>query len=103
MKHLKVVITTATFAMGVKKSARTIVFAGDHPDFNPLAYRQMMGRAGRQGYDNFGNPPKYLLFSHLKSISLKFNFTLSISKVRTAVALRSKVQPQSRVPCLTQV
>eukprot|EP00494_Astrolonche_serrata_P006572 UN06596 len=77
-KHLKVVITTATLAMGVNMPARSVVFAGDHPELNPQNYRQMMGRAGRRGYDNIGHvvfcgirPRKvsYLMTSQLTSLT----------------------------------
>merc|ERR1719204_1306902 len=83
-KHLKVVISVETLAMGVNMPARSVVFAGDHPDLNPLAYRQMMGRAGRRGYDNIGhvtflgiNPRKvaYLMTSQLTSLTGHYPIT----------------------------
>jgi len=83
-KHLKVVITVETLAMGVNMPARSVVFAGDHPDLNPLAYRQMMGRAGRRGYDNIGHvtflgiqPRKvaYLMTSQLTSLTGHYPIT----------------------------
>jgi len=74
-KHIKVVITTSTLAMGVNMPARSVIFAGDHSDLNPLGYRQMMGRAGRRGYDNVG----YIIFLGIKPRKISYLMTSQLT------------------------
>ncbi|KAL4440400.1 hypothetical protein ABPG75_003401 [Micractinium tetrahymenae] len=53
--HLRVVIATGTLAFGIHMPCRTVVFAGDHLFLSALQFRQMMGRAGRRGFDPLGH------------------------------------------------
>ncbi|ETO13004.1 DEAD/DEAH box helicase, partial [Reticulomyxa filosa] len=100
-RHIKVVISEASLAMGVNMPARTVVFAGDDPALTPLNYRQMMGRAGRRGYDNvgyvifFGIKPRrvaYLMTSHLTSLNGHFpiNTTTSLRSIQLYNGYKSK-------------
>eukprot|EP00457_Paulinella_chromatophora_P000137 gb/GEZN01000137.1/.p1 GENE.gb/GEZN01000137.1/~~gb/GEZN01000137.1/.p1 ORF type:complete len:2022 (-),score=389.33 gb/GEZN01000137.1/:533-5884(-) len=100
VKHLKVVVATATLALGVNMPCKTSVFALDSRELTPMQYRQMSGRAGRRGFDNvghvvfFGLPPKKafrLMQSPLNSLQGHYPLT-------NALALRmiNYVQQQSK-------
>ena len=54
-KHLRVLFATESLALGINMPCRTVVFAGDSLQLDPMNYKQMSGRAGRRGYDMLGN------------------------------------------------
>lgn len=54
-RHVRVLFATETLALGINMPCRTVVFAGDSLELNPMNYKQMAGRAGRRGYDTLGN------------------------------------------------
>eukprot|EP01083_Nonionella_stella_P169007 572089_1 len=90
-KHIKLVVSVASLAMGVNMPARCVVFAGDSFQLDPLNYRQMMGRAGRRGYDNIGHviffgisPRKisYLMTSQLTSLNGHYPIISITSSIR---------------------
>ena len=77
--------------MGVNMPARSVVFAGDSASLDPLNYRQMMGRAGRRGYDDIGHviffgisPRKisYLMTSQLTSLNGHYPIVSVTSSLR---------------------
>jgi hypothetical protein len=85
-RHLKVVVSTETLAMGINMPCRSVCFAGDYR-LTPLLYQQMAGRAGRRGFDDvghvtfFGVPPRRafrLIKSPLASLGGYFPVTTSL-------------------------
>lgn len=54
-KHLRVLFATETLALGINMPCRSVVFAGDSLQLDPMNYKQMAGRAGRRGFDTLGN------------------------------------------------
>lgn len=54
-KHLQVLFATETLALGINMPCRSVVFAGDSLQLDPMNYKQMAGRAGRRGFDTLGN------------------------------------------------
>ncbi|KAI5888019.1 P-loop containing nucleoside triphosphate hydrolase protein [Schizophyllum commune H4-8] len=82
--YIRVMICTGTLALGINAPAKTAVFAGDSPFLTALMYRQCAGRAGRRGYDLFGNVVFYglpeeriqrLVLSKLPSLGGTFPMT----------------------------
>ncbi|TRM63126.1 hypothetical protein BD626DRAFT_495574 [Schizophyllum amplum] len=82
--YVRVMISTGTLALGINAPAKTAVFAGDSPFLTALMYRQCAGRAGRRGYDLFGNVVFYglpeervqrLILSKLPSLGGTFPVT----------------------------
>eukprot|EP00477_Mikrocytos_mackini_P000611 GAHX01000652.1.p1 GENE.GAHX01000652.1~~GAHX01000652.1.p1 ORF type:complete len:1594 (+),score=373.75 GAHX01000652.1:54-4835(+) len=78
-KHIRVVICTGSLAMGVNMPCKTTVFAGDSETLTPVSYRQMMGRAGRRGFDNIGYVVFYGVPFH-KTTALMASKMMEISK-----------------------
>lgn len=92
MGLVKVLFATETFAVGVNKPTRTVVFtelekrtSGSKRFLNTAEYKQMSGRAGRRGLDDEGfvliipyygfpenNDLKNVMLSTMPSISSKF-------------------------------
>ncbi|SPR00560.1 unnamed protein product (mitochondrion) [Plasmodiophora brassicae] len=54
MGHVRVCVATTTLSVGINMPCRTVMLVGDN-QLNPLIFRQMIGRAGRRGYDYVGN------------------------------------------------
>lgn len=86
LKHLQVVFSTETLSLGINMPCRTVVFAGDSLDLNPLSYKQMAGRAGRRSFDTLGNVVFYgiskekaqnLIISSLPDLKGPFSYCYS--------------------------
>ncbi|KAK9808714.1 hypothetical protein WJX72_002409 [[Myrmecia] bisecta] len=98
--YLRVVVATGTLAYGINMPCRTVVFAGDHVWLNPLQFRQMMGRAGRRGFDDLGHVvflavPEHEAASLLMSPLplLRGHFPLSLSICLRGLLLASTAPP----------
>ncbi|KAF3913498.1 hypothetical protein AA313_de0209977 [Arthrobotrys entomopaga] len=88
MGYLQVVIATGTLALGINMPCKTVGFIGDSVYLTALAYRQCSGRAGRRGFDLFGNvvfhglaPQKVNRLISSRLPSLKGHFPISTSLV----------------------
>ncbi|GAB4814095.1 hypothetical protein N2152v2_001141 [Parachlorella kessleri] len=96
--HLRVVIATGTLAFGINMPCRTVVFLGDHIFLSALQFRQMMGRAGRRGFDPLGHvvffgvgPRKVRSLMVSPVPHLLGHFPLTVSLCLRALALHSAV------------
>lgn len=54
-RHLRIVFSTETLAIGINMPCRSTVFLKDSTSLNPVYYRQMSGRSGRRGFDLVGH------------------------------------------------
>jgi len=91
--HLKVVISTGTLSLGLNMPCRSVVFAGDSPLLTPLTFQQMSGRAGRRGYDDYGNVvffglPKHRVFT---LVSAHLPHLVGSQPITPSIALRSLI------------
>lgn len=53
-KSLGVVVATTTLSQGIHAPCRTVVLCHDSTYLNPTSFKQMIGRAGRRGFDSLG-------------------------------------------------
>ncbi|KAK9832186.1 hypothetical protein WJX74_002273 [Apatococcus lobatus] len=97
-KFLRLVVATGTLAYGINMPCRSVIFAGDNVFFDPLQYRQMMGRAGRRGFDTLGHViffgvPAVKRYSLMLSPvpRLSGNFPLTISLFMRAMVHQAQV------------
>ena len=54
-QHIQIVFATETLALGINMPCRTVVLTRDCLFLDTMLYRQMIGRAGRRGFDTIGN------------------------------------------------
>ena len=91
-ESLTCIVCAGTLAYGINMPCRSVIFAGDNVFLDPLQYRQMMGRAGRRGFDTLG----HVIFFGIPAIKreslmlspvprLHGNFPLTISLFMRAV------------------
>ena len=53
--HLQIVFATETLALGINMPCKTVVMTNECLFLDTMMYRQMIGRAGRRGFDTIGN------------------------------------------------
>ncbi|XP_032154512.1 probable ATP-dependent RNA helicase DDX60-like isoform X6 [Sapajus apella] len=94
---IRVVTATETFALGIHKPCKSVVFAQDSVYLDALNYRQMSGRAGRRGQDLLGDVyffdvplPKIKRLIASNVPELRGRFPLSITLVLRLMLLASK-------------
>jgi replicative superfamily II helicase len=53
-REIGVLAATLTMSQGINAPCRTVVIAQDSTYMNPTNFKQMIGRAGRRGFDLVG-------------------------------------------------
>jgi hypothetical protein len=53
--HLQIVFATDTLSLGINMPCKTVVITNECLFLDTMLYRQMIGRAGRRGFDTIGN------------------------------------------------
>ena len=93
------VMATGTLALGVNMPCRSVVLFGDSPFLSSLMFRQMTGRAGRRGFDDFGTVV-FMGFTRRRInelITSKLTDITGIQPLKLSLVLRSSIfQAQSR-------
>ena len=86
-RHLQIVFATETLSLGIDVPCRTVVLPKDSIFFGPTYYKQMVGRAGRRGFDKAGNIVYYgipmrnvknFISSNVPNIKGCFSFNLNL-------------------------
>jgi len=92
-KHLQIVFATETLSLGINMPCKvchrytfrffyyylwnflikSVIMPADCIYFDNIYYRHMIGRAGRRGYDTFGNVGKFYYQKHNKYIKISKN------------------------------
>jgi ATP-dependent RNA helicase DDX60 len=95
-RHLQIVFATETLALGINMPCKTVIINKDAMKFDSMLYRQMVGRAGRRGFDTIGNivyfglpqnAVKNLISSEL--IEIKGQFTHELKNIIQSSVLYS--------------
>ena len=87
-QQVQIVFATETLALGVNMPCKTVVLTKDAIYLDSIMYRQMVGRAGRRGFDTIGNIvyfglPKNKVASFISSdlIKLKGSFSYDLNNI----------------------
>ena len=78
MGKIKVVIATATLALGIHMPCKAVVFVGNDYYVDALGFRQMSGRSGRRGFDNVGN----VIFFGVPSVKISRLIEANITQLK---------------------
>jgi superfamily II RNA helicase len=82
-RHLQIVFATETLALGINMPCKTVVLPSDAMTFDSINYRHMIGRAGRRGFDLFGN----IVYYGLTEQKIKNFISSNIAHVRGSFSL----------------
>ena len=94
---IKVLFATETFAAGVNMPTKTVVFTqltkydGKNRIFNTDEYKQMAGRAGRRGLDEYGTVVQLPMYEILDKESVKKMSMGKTSSIRSKYDINYKL------------